>query len=99
MIPLPDPAFWIKFFVLLSKSKLWLNNEARRLSVDSCLDIFHFKSGSEGVPKIVEWKDPEFASCHGHSKTTTIYKLPINEKDWKPSEKISTTKDIRKEPQ
>ena len=47
-----------------------------------------------------ELEDPELTSSYEHTKITTIYRATIDEKDQKPSKKISsTTKNIKKEPQ
>ena len=40
------------------------------------------------VPKMVEYKEPQFTSSHGNTKITTIFQTTINEKDENLPEKI-----------
>ena len=50
----------------------------------------------ESWGKMSEYENPELTSSHSHTKTTTIYKGSIDEKDQNLAER-STTQDIKKE--
>ena len=56
-------------------------------------------ASSGGSLKMMEYEDRELISSHGHTKTTPIYRMTLQEQPEDYQKRLSTTTDIKKEPQ
>ena len=54
----------------------------KRMTNIKYFEIWKYKKfQTQGVPKMVEWEDPELTSFHRHTKIITIYREATNEKN------------------